>query len=222
MQKRAAIYVRVSTEKQTVENQVAALRQIAERRGWEVTVQRCRYQWCQGPRWPPWPRPDAQGCVQAQVRRHHGLGDRPGRPLANRSAGHDPDAGGMRRRSVPRSAVARHHYTGRQADVFQYLQVARMPARLESDGTDTWLVNLPPTWRQTRIALFVGVALLVGLRAAAPFADALLPRIDAFIPAIEIAVIITDFITAACCFRSLAFIIHARFWHLLAAICLLL
>jgi DNA invertase Pin-like site-specific DNA recombinase len=29
MQKRAAIYVRVSTDKQTVENQVAALRQIA-------------------------------------------------------------------------------------------------------------------------------------------------------------------------------------------------
>jgi DNA invertase Pin-like site-specific DNA recombinase len=36
MQKRAAIYVRVSTDKQTVENQVAALRQIAERRGWEI------------------------------------------------------------------------------------------------------------------------------------------------------------------------------------------
>src|ERR1700745_4356499 len=33
MNRRAAIYVRVSTDKQTVENQVAALRQIAERRG---------------------------------------------------------------------------------------------------------------------------------------------------------------------------------------------
>jgi DNA invertase Pin-like site-specific DNA recombinase len=39
MQKRAAIYVRVSTDKQTIENQVAALRQIAERRGWEVVEQ---------------------------------------------------------------------------------------------------------------------------------------------------------------------------------------
>ena len=39
MQKRAAIYVRVSTDKQTVENQVAALRQIAERRGWEIVEQ---------------------------------------------------------------------------------------------------------------------------------------------------------------------------------------
>src|SRR5262249_26306706 len=36
MQKRAAIYVRVSTDKQTVENQVAALRQIADRRGSEL------------------------------------------------------------------------------------------------------------------------------------------------------------------------------------------
>jgi DNA invertase Pin-like site-specific DNA recombinase len=39
MAKKAAIYVRVSTDKQTVENQVAALRQIAERRGWEVVEQ---------------------------------------------------------------------------------------------------------------------------------------------------------------------------------------
>jgi len=36
MGKRAAIYVRVSTDKQTVENQVRELRQIAERRGWQV------------------------------------------------------------------------------------------------------------------------------------------------------------------------------------------
>ena len=36
MRKRAAIYVRVSTDKQTVENQIRELRQIAERRGWEV------------------------------------------------------------------------------------------------------------------------------------------------------------------------------------------
>jgi DNA invertase Pin-like site-specific DNA recombinase len=36
MAKKAAIYVRVSTDKQTVENQLSSLRQIAERRGWEV------------------------------------------------------------------------------------------------------------------------------------------------------------------------------------------
>ena len=36
MPKRAAIYVRVSTDRQTVENQLRELRQIAERRGWEI------------------------------------------------------------------------------------------------------------------------------------------------------------------------------------------
>jgi DNA invertase Pin-like site-specific DNA recombinase len=36
MDKRAAIYVRVSTDKQTIENQLRELHQIAERRGWEV------------------------------------------------------------------------------------------------------------------------------------------------------------------------------------------
>ena len=36
MTKRAAIYVRVSTDKQTVENQLGELRQIAERRSWEI------------------------------------------------------------------------------------------------------------------------------------------------------------------------------------------
>jgi DNA invertase Pin-like site-specific DNA recombinase len=34
--KRAALYVRVSTDGQTVENQIRELRQIAERRGWQV------------------------------------------------------------------------------------------------------------------------------------------------------------------------------------------
>jgi DNA invertase Pin-like site-specific DNA recombinase len=34
--KRAALYVRVSTGHQTVENQIRELSQVAERRGWEV------------------------------------------------------------------------------------------------------------------------------------------------------------------------------------------
>ena len=34
--KRAALYVRVSTDSQTVENQIHELRQVAERRGWHV------------------------------------------------------------------------------------------------------------------------------------------------------------------------------------------
>ena len=34
--KRAALYVRVSTDQQTVENQIHELKQVAERRGWQV------------------------------------------------------------------------------------------------------------------------------------------------------------------------------------------
>jgi DNA invertase Pin-like site-specific DNA recombinase len=36
MAKRAAIYVRVSTDRQTIENQLRELREIAGQRGWEV------------------------------------------------------------------------------------------------------------------------------------------------------------------------------------------
>src|SRR6516162_11575464 len=36
MDKRVAIYVRVSTDRQSIENQLRQLRQIAERRGWKV------------------------------------------------------------------------------------------------------------------------------------------------------------------------------------------
>src|SRR5262245_57953247 len=36
--KKAALYVRVSTDDQTVENQIQALTQVAERRGWEIVA----------------------------------------------------------------------------------------------------------------------------------------------------------------------------------------
>jgi hypothetical protein len=84
-----------------------------------------------------------------------------------------------------------------------------MALRPESDNADTWLVNLPPTRRQTRIALLVAVVLLVGLGATTPFVNVPLRRIDAFIPAIEVAVIITDFITAVLLFSQCR-IYHSR------------
>jgi DNA invertase Pin-like site-specific DNA recombinase len=36
--KRAALYVRVSTDRQTVENQIGALSKVAEARGWEIVI----------------------------------------------------------------------------------------------------------------------------------------------------------------------------------------
>src|SRR5262249_45492576 len=77
-----------------------------------------------------------------------------------------------------------------------------MMARPQSDGSDIWLVNLPPTPLQSRMALGVAVALLVGLGVTALFGDLPLPRIDAFIPAIAGAVILTSLITAAFLFSQ--------------------
>jgi hypothetical protein len=78
-----------------------------------------------------------------------------------------------------------------------------------SESAETWLVNLPATPRQSRIGFIVAMALVAGLGVTAPFADVPLPRIDAFIPTVEVAVIITDFITATLLF-SLARIYHSR------------
>ena len=71
-----------------------------------------------------------------------------------------------------------------------------------SESTEIWLFNLPPTLRQTRIALAVAIALLAGLGVSSLFADTPLPRIDAFIPTLEGAVILTDLITWALLFSQ--------------------
>lgn len=78
-----------------------------------------------------------------------------------------------------------------------------------SESAETWLVNLPATPRQSRIGFLVALGLVVGLGVTAPFADVLLPRLDAFIPAVEVAVIINDFLTAILLY-SLAQIYHSR------------
>ena len=82
--KRAALYVRVSTDSQTVENQIRELRQVAERRGWEVIgvyndagISR------QGAQRAAWPRFHAEGRQSAAVRCGDGVGDRPPRALAH-------------------------------------------------------------------------------------------------------------------------------------------
>jgi signal transduction histidine kinase len=87
-----------------------------------------------------------------------------------------------------------------------------MTTRPQSDSADitaTWLVNSPPNALQRRIALAVAIVLLVGLAVTALFADTPLPRVDAFIPAIQVAVILTDLITAVLLF-SLCWIYHSR------------
>ena len=84
-----------------------------------------------------------------------------------------------------------------------------MIERLQSESTDTWLVNLPPTPRQSRAAVVVAIVLLVGLGVSVPFADVPLRRIDSFIPTLEGAVTLTDLITSVLLF-SQARIYHSR------------
>ena len=71
-----------------------------------------------------------------------------------------------------------------------------------SESTELWLINLPPTLRQRRIAFAVAIALLAGFGVSALFADTPLPRIDAFLPALEGAVVLTDLITSVLLFSQ--------------------
>ena len=74
--KRAALYVRVSTDAQTVENQIRELRQVAERRGWEV-IEVYSDAGISGAKSRNG-RPGlfhAQGRQPTQIRYRHGMGD---------------------------------------------------------------------------------------------------------------------------------------------------
>ena len=86
--KRAAIYTRVSTDNQTIENQLRELRQVAERRGWEVVevYNDAGISGAKGRAERP-TRPHAQRCQPQEVRCGDGLGDRPnGRRSSTSSA----------------------------------------------------------------------------------------------------------------------------------------
>ena len=75
--KRAALYVRVSTDAQTVENQIRELRQVAERRGWEViqVYSDAGISGAKSTERTAWTRFHAQGRQPTEVRYRHGMGD---------------------------------------------------------------------------------------------------------------------------------------------------
>lgn len=75
--------------------------------------------------------------------------------------------------------------------------------------TEEWLATLPATPQQRRLALAIGVVLLLGFGIFAPFADRLLPRLDAFIPSFEAIIFVTDFITSVLLFAHFS-INHSR------------
>ena len=78
-------------------------------------------------------------------------------------------------------------------------------ATTETDGADTWLVNLPPTKRQTLSALAVTAVVLVGFGALVPFSGKPLVALNAFFPSLDAIVLITDLITAVLLFTQFAF-----------------
>jgi signal transduction histidine kinase len=83
-----------------------------------------------------------------------------------------------------------------------------MSAR-DASETETWLLSVPPTARQTRWAIAVAACLVVALALIGPFARVQLAQVDGFIPAFEGVIFITDLITCILLFSQFA-IYHSR------------
>jgi signal transduction histidine kinase len=72
----------------------------------------------------------------------------------------------------------------------------------ESDEQQLLLATLPPSKVQTRLAIGVVVVLVLAFVLTIPFANIQLPRVDAFIPAFETALIFNDLVTASLLFAQ--------------------
>jgi hypothetical protein len=88
---------------------------------------------------------------------------------------------------------------GRTGTIFVGVTVM---ARSETDGADTWLVDLPPTARQSWSALAVAAVGLVAFGAVAPFAGRPLAELNAFFPSLDAIVLVTDLITSVLLFAQ--------------------
>jgi signal transduction histidine kinase len=75
---------------------------------------------------------------------------------------------------------------------------------------------LPPSKAQTRLAIGVVAVLFVAFFLTVPFTNVQLPRVDAFIPAFETAIIFNDLVTAALLFAQFS-VVRSRALLVLAA-----
>jgi PAS domain S-box-containing protein len=71
-------------------------------------------------------------------------------------------------------------------------------------GAETWLLSVPPTRRQTRWAIAVAVCQVAALALVAPFARTQLAEINAFIPAFDGVIFVTDLVTSVLLFSQFA------------------
>ena len=130
MAKRAAIYLRVSTDEQTTENQERALREVAARSGHEI-VAVYRDEGISGSKGRD-KRPgfDAmhKDASPPQVRYRHGVVGRSARPIPARPSRLPLRAAQPRDRSCPTSTGHRHHDAGRQGHVSDDGRVCRVRA----------------------------------------------------------------------------------------------
>src|SRR5712671_6431756 len=78
------------------------------------------------------------------------------------------------------------------------------PAKPQDTGAETSLLSLPPTHRQTRWAIAVGVCQVAALTLLAPFAKTRLAEINAFIPAFGGVTFVTGLVTSVLLFSQFA------------------
>src|SRR5262249_47492299 len=111
--KRAVLYVRVSTDAQTLENQIRELRQVAERRGWDVVEGYCDAGifGAKGRNG----RPGLASMLKEAPRSKFDIVVAPLGPLAERLTRHDPAPRSLRGGLVPGPASHRHDDTDGQA-----------------------------------------------------------------------------------------------------------
>jgi signal transduction histidine kinase len=79
---------------------------------------------------------------------------------------------------------------------------AKLERRNQTDERGVTLADLPPTPAQFRVALATVTTLLVAFAVTAPFADLKLPRVDAFIPALQATMFVTDLTTSILLFAQ--------------------
>ena len=128
---RAALYLRVSTDDQTTDNQYSQLWAAAARAGWTIVAvyEDAGHLRLEGPRSTPRLRPAAPGDHAPRDRRGDGLVGRPARPLAAGPGGVLRRAARRRLRPLPAPAGRRHHHAGRPGAVPDARRVRRVRAR---------------------------------------------------------------------------------------------
>src|SRR5690349_18607504 len=84
------------------------------------------------------------------------------------------------------------------------LMIAITPVQSDTDTIDTWLLDLPPSRRQTWSAVAIAGCAVAGLIIVLPFANTPLVQLNAFFPSLDAIVFVTDLVTAVLLFGQYA------------------